>query len=91
MHPLNSPAHPPSPMALGATWKPAHAAEVGRVLGNQLMRTGINLFFGPGLDVLEQPRPGTTGDPGVHVFGGDPFWVGRLGAAYYGEIGRAHV
>lgn len=83
--------HLPSPMALGATWKPAHAAEVGRVLGDRLARTGVNLYFGPGLDVMEQPRPGTPGDPGVHVFGGDPFWVGRFGAAYYAGLRAGSV
>lgn len=77
---------PPSPMALGATWKPANALEVGRALGNELARAGINLYFGPGLDVLDAPRPGTPGDPGVHVFGGDPYWVGRFGAAYYAGL-----
>ena len=77
---------PPSPMALGATWKPANALEVGRTLGNELARAGINLYFGPGLDVLDAPRPGTPGDPGVHVFGGDPYWVGRFGAAYYSGL-----
>jgi len=76
----------PSPMALGATWKPANANAAGRVLGSELARAGINLVFGPGLDVLDAPRPGTPGDPGVRVFGGDPYWVGRFGAAYYAGL-----
>ena len=40
------------------------------------------MLFGPDLDVLDLPRSGGAGDQGIRVFGGDPRWVGEMGAAY---------
>jgi len=71
----------PSEMAIGATWNPEIAASVGDVRGRELSALGFNLFMGPSLDVLEAPSD-TGNDLGVRVFGGDPFWVGKLGSAY---------
>jgi len=42
---------------------------------------GVNLLLGPSLDVRPQPSTSIF-DPGVNVFGGDPYWVGELGPAY---------
>lgn len=72
----------PSQMALGATWKPGHAESAGRILGSELAKMGVNVLIGPALDVLESPRPSTSGDMGTRVFGGDPYWVGQFGAAF---------
>ena len=72
----------PSQLAIGATWQPDNAEVAGRILGNELSRLGINILFGPVLDVMDTPKPGTPGDAGVRVFGGDPYWVGKLGAAF---------
>lgn len=72
----------PSQLAIGATWRPENAETVGRILGSELSRLGINVLFGPVLDVMDTPRPGTPGDAGVRVFGGDPYWVGRFGGAF---------
>jgi beta-N-acetylhexosaminidase len=72
----------PSAMALGATWQPEMAAQVGEVLGKELAALGINLLIGPSLDVLETPKPESSSDLGIHSFGGDPFWVGEMGKAY---------
>ena len=71
----------PSAMALGATWKPELAEAAGRTAGSELTRLGINLVFGPMLDIVDAPKSGSPGDPGVRIFGGDPYWVGRFGAA----------
>jgi beta-N-acetylhexosaminidase len=71
----------PSQMAIGATWDPDLAREVGRELGSRFQRLGINLLLGPSLDVLGDPRLGGPSDLGVATFGGDPFWVGVLGKA----------
>lgn len=71
----------PSQMALGATWKPELSEAAGRSLGAELSRLGVNLIFGPVLDIVDAPRSGGAGDPGTRVFGGDPYWVGRHGAA----------
>ena len=72
----------PSEMALGATWNPDYAEAVGEIVGQELRALGINMLLGPSLDVLEVPRPDSTGDLGVRTFGGDPFWVGQMGQAY---------
>ncbi len=72
----------PSQMALGATWNPALAQEVGFVMGVELSSLGINLLIGPSLDVLETPHAESIGDLGVRTFGGDPYWVGEMGRAF---------
>jgi beta-N-acetylhexosaminidase len=72
----------PSQMSLGATWQPPLAKATGAVIGRELSLLGINMYLGPSLDVLENPNPGTTGDLGARTFGGDPFWVGKMGQAY---------
>jgi len=76
----------PSAMALGATWNPSHAKAIGRIVGQELSAIGINMLLGPSLDVLEEPRPESTGDLGVRAFGGDPFWVGRMGQMYISGV-----
>jgi beta-N-acetylhexosaminidase len=72
----------PNEMAIGATWNPDLANQVGAVLGNELSLLGFNFLIGPSLDVLEAPhREGST-DLGTRTFGGDPYWVGEMGKAY---------
>jgi beta-N-acetylhexosaminidase len=71
----------PNEMAIGATWDASQAEAIGRVAGGELSAIGVNMLIGPSLDVLETPRPEGT-DLGTRVFGGDPFWVGVMGAAY---------
>ena len=78
----------PPQMALGATWNPALVEEVGVVLGRELRGVGVNLLLGPTLDVMEQPRPDLVAGFGLHAFGGEPFWVGRLGQAYVTGVHR---
>ncbi len=71
----------PSYMAQGATWNPEDAKANGTVVGQELAALGVNFLLGPTLDV--RPNPSTSSlDPGVNVFGGDPYWVGVLGAAF---------
>ncbi len=72
----------PSSMALGATWNDSYAESIGSVVGQELSAVGVNLLLGPSLDVLKDPRPGLSDHLGTRVFGGDPFWTGRLGRAY---------
>ena len=76
----------PNQMALGATWQPDLAHEVGSVLGSELSALGFNLIFGPSLDVLEDPEPEGLGDLGTRTFGGDPYWVGEMAKAYINGI-----
>ncbi len=72
----------PSSMAIAATWKPANAEQVGKVLGSELEALGINLLLGPSLDVIDLVRTDVGDDLGVRTFGGDPYWVGQFGKAY---------
>jgi beta-N-acetylhexosaminidase len=72
----------PNSMALGATWEPALAEQVGAVAGQELSSIGFNLIFGPSLDVLESPGSTLGNGLGASAFGGDPYWVGAMGSAY---------
>ena len=71
----------PSQMSIGATWNAELAELVGEQVGRELSSLGINMLFGPSLDVISNPSPGQS-DLGVRSFGGDPYWVGELGQAY---------
>lgn len=72
----------PSPLAIGATWKPENARLVGLATGRELRELGFNMLLGPNLDVVSNPNPANPGDLGSGVFGGDAFWVGEFGRAY---------
>jgi beta-N-acetylhexosaminidase len=72
----------PSEMAIGATWQPDLANKVGSVMGQELSALGVNMYFGPSLDVVDAPNPTANGDLGSSVFGGDPYWVSQMGSAY---------
>ncbi len=72
----------PSPMAIGATWNPEEAQRTGQVLGQELSAMGFNLLLGPSLDVLDNPQIQGGLTLGTRSFGGDPYWVGRMGQSY---------
>lgn len=72
----------PNQMAIGATWDPTLAEQNGAILGSELSKLGINLIFGPSLDVLELPLQEGGEDLGTRTFGGDPYWVGEMGKAF---------
>jgi beta-N-acetylhexosaminidase len=76
----------PSQMALGATWRPDFAEQIGALVGRELDAVGVNLLLAPTLDVSNDPRPGSSGDLGVRTFGGSPPWVGRFGQAYIAGV-----
>jgi len=85
----------PSYMALGATWQTEYAEWVGRITGEELTALGVNMLLGPSLDVLTD-NPNTPDILGVQTFGGEPYWVGRMGQAYIrgvqtGSAGRLAV
>lgn len=72
----------PNNMAIGATWQPDYARVVGQIVGQELSALGINMLLGPSLDVLEKPAPGAASSLAIRAFGGDPYWVGKMGQAY---------
>lgn len=81
-------------MAIGATWDPQTAGDIGEIAGRELASVGINMLLGPVLDVLADPRVDTGGDIGTRSFGGHPYWVARLGRAYIAGVhagGRGRV
>ena len=72
----------PGGMALGATWNPTYSEQVGFVVGEELATIGVNMMFGPVLDVLDKPRSDFAGSIGVRSFGGDPYWVEQMTQRY---------
>lgn len=72
----------PNAMALGATWRPELAQQMGAIQGGELATLGINLYMGPSLDVLDTPNPAARSNIGTRSFGGDPYWVGEMGRAF---------
>lgn len=79
---LNGMTQLPNQMTIGATWDPEYAENAGRILGSELSALGINLLFGPSLDVLDVVSPYSGTDIGTGSFGGSPYWVGKMGQAY---------
>ncbi|MBN1265343.1 MAG: hypothetical protein JXA25_07605 [Anaerolineales bacterium] len=79
---LNESSYIPSQMAIGATWNPDYAFSVGQFVGEQLSLLGVNMVFGPTLDVLDDPGSSSENGIGINSFGGDPYWVGLLGQQY---------
>lgn len=72
----------PSQMALGASWNLNLVRQSAQILGRELAAVGLNMLLGPSLDVNTAPDADRNGDPGTMVFGGDPFWVGRMGQIF---------
>ncbi len=72
----------PDNLAIGATWKPEYAQSVGELVGRELSAVGVNMLLGPSLDVLDNPRPELKGYAGSRTFGGDAYWVAKMGQAY---------
>lgn len=79
---LNGLSSLPSPMAIGATWQPSVAGQVGEISGRELTALGVNLLLGPSLDIVESAVAVGGNGLGVNSFGGSPYWVGQMGRAY---------
>ena len=76
----------PDEMAIGATWQPTLARQVGNVAGQELSALGINFLLGPSLDVLVTSGTSGGGALEANSFGGDPFWVGEMGREYISGV-----
>ncbi len=72
----------PNAMTIGATWDTNNALIAGSILGADLNALGINLLIGPSLDVLDVIRTDGGEDLGTSTFGGNPYWVGKMGQAF---------
>nr|WP_312469810.1 glycoside hydrolase family 3 N-terminal domain-containing protein [Neobacillus sp.] len=69
----------PGNMALGASRSEEVAEKVGKAIGEELNAVGINMNFGPDLDVNNNPDNPVIG---VRSFGESPELVAKLGKAY---------
>ena len=78
----------PGNMALGATRSTDLSYKVGNVIGRELNALGINVNFGPDLDVNINPANPVIG---VRSFGSDPKMVSDLGVAYIKGVQAAGV
>lgn len=78
----------PGNMALGATRSTDLSYKVGNVIGRELNSLGINVNFGPDLDVNINPANPVIG---VRSFGSDPKMVSDLGVAYIKGVQAAGV
>ncbi|MBC8008875.1 MAG: glycoside hydrolase family 3 protein, partial [Burkholderiales bacterium] len=67
----------PVPLAMAATFDPAHARAMGRVTADEMIATGIRWIYGPNIDVVRDLRFGRVEE----MFGEDPYLVGEIGAA----------
>lgn len=67
----------PAPVAGFATWNPRLMYEYGRVIGQEAKAKGINVIFGPMINVLRDPRWGRAWE----TCGEDPYLCGTLGVA----------
>jgi beta-N-acetylhexosaminidase len=75
-------------MAIGATGDAYLAERVGRAIGLELRAVGVNVNYGPVLDVVASPENPTVG---IRAFSGDPDLVARLGSAWVRGLQSAGV
>jgi beta-N-acetylhexosaminidase len=68
----------PSEMAIGATFDPQVAGAVAGETARELRELGINVNFGPVVDVNSNPKNPVIG---VRSYGADPAWVSRFATA----------
>jgi len=67
----------PAPVAGFSTWNPRLMYEYGKVIGEEAKAKGINVIFGPMINVLRDPRWGRAWE----TCGEDPYLCGRIGVA----------
>ena len=74
----------PAPEALAATFDPAAAACYGQVIGAQARGKGINLVYGPTVNIVRVPEWGRA----FESLGEDPTLTGTIGSAEVDGIQR---
>jgi beta-glucosidase len=68
----------PAPLALGASWDAALVQQVGRLVGGEAIRRGVDLMLAPNLNMARSPLSGRA----FEYFSEDPLLCGALGAAW---------
>ena len=65
-------------IGLAATWNPALAEEIGKVIGEDARSRGVHFMLGPGVNIYRAPMNGRN----FEYFGEDPFLASRTAVAY---------
>ena len=78
----------PCPMAVGATGDPENARTVGRWIGKAMRAVGVNMDFGPVLDVFSNPDNAVIG---TRSFGPDPETASAFGISFLRGLHSAGV
>ncbi|WNI15376.1 glycoside hydrolase family 3 protein [Actinacidiphila sp. ITFR-21] len=68
----------PSPTALAATWDPALARRVGRLLAQEAHRKGVHVLLAPTVNLHRSPLGGRH----FEAYSEDPYLTGAIGTAY---------
>lgn len=68
----------PASEALAATWDRGLAYQEGRSIGSDARARGINLIFGPGMNIVRELQCGRN----FEYLGEDPYLAGHVGAAW---------
>ncbi len=77
----------PDEIAQAATWDTALQTAQGRVLGAEAVAKGVNVVFGPGVNLARNPLNGR----GFEYAGEDPVLAGKTAAALVRGIQSQHV
>ncbi|MDN4472159.1 glycoside hydrolase family 3 C-terminal domain-containing protein [Demequina zhanjiangensis] len=72
----------PTASAIGATWDPELAREIGAALGREARDLGVDVILGPGLNIKRHPAGGRN----FEYFSEDPVVSGRMAAAMVNGI-----
>lgn len=68
----------PSPLALGASWDTRLVRKVGRLVGGEAIRRGVDLMLAPNLNMARSPLSGRA----FEYFSEEPLLCGALGVAW---------
>ncbi|MGW5517533.1 glycoside hydrolase family 3 C-terminal domain-containing protein [Nocardia africana] len=77
----------PPGVALGSSWDPDLAEDVGAALGREARSEGVDIVLGPGVNIKRSPLGGRN----FEYFSEDPLLSGVLGAAYVRGVQSAGV
>jgi beta-glucosidase len=72
----------PSPTALAATWDPALARRVGRLLAQEARRKGVHVLLAPTVNLHRSPRGGRH----FEAYSEDPYLTSRIGVGYVAGV-----
>ena len=77
----------PATLSLAATFNVDSAREYGALLGREALALGIHVIFGPGINLMRDPRCGRN----FEYMGEDPYLTGTMAAAYIRGMQRLGV